>query len=427
MSHQQTVNLEPILKVGLLPKLGQLSTYPVRLGNDDPPAILATYSANRNIDPWCEAFFYPTDTFKFALITQQGEILWTKDLGPNVVPGVAFCPVYAFDLDGDGIDEIWYVDNIDDEHPLSLKGRRLARVDATTGETTGHWIWPSYSGDSESLSHSNRNFIFGGYANGEPVLVSGQGIYGPIFLQGWKPDMSERWDVRIAKDDPGARGSHPTVPVLDINNDGIDEVLWGERCIGLDTGVELFCADRDVYNGHSDVIQPFRNPETGETCIFTVREGDPKASPRVVTYDNQGNRVWGRVDEGHMDMGWVGRLGENGAPIAAAIKIGSKRFTSEGVLRGGTEEFVFDAITGEDRTLPFSPFGTKVKDINGDGYDEVFSGSDVRDRHGNIIGSFEGRGRRFVDLPNHPGLQISTSSEEGEMMIWTDRAAVSSQ
>ena len=185
--------------------------------------------------------------------------------------------------------------------------------------------------------------------------MAGQGTYGPMFLQGWKPDMTQRWDVRIGKDDPGARGTHPTVPVLDINNEGVDEVLWGERCIELGSGRELFCADRDVYRGHSGHIQPFKNPETGQTYIYTIREGDPEAKPRVVTFDNQGNRVWGRIDEGHMDMGWVGKIGEGGAPVAAAIRIESKNFTIEGVEYGGTAEFVFDALTGEDVSLPFSP------------------------------------------------------------------------
>ena len=39
-----------------------------------------------------------------------------------------FCPVFPFDLDGDGADEIWFVDNVDSDHPLSLRGQRLARL-----------------------------------------------------------------------------------------------------------------------------------------------------------------------------------------------------------------------------------------------------------------------------------------------------------
>jgi hypothetical protein len=188
---------------------------------------------------------------------------------------------------------------------LAVRDYQLERVDVRTGKTTGQWQWPNDGGKAQALSETFRNFILGGYVNDEPVLVTAQGTYGKMNLQGWNTDMSLRWEYNVAVNDPGARGSHIT-PIVDINNDGIDELLWGERAISLDTGVELFCADRDVYRGHSDVIQPILDPETGKWNIFTVRETDPEASPRVVLFDDQGNRVWGDVDAGHIDIGWVG-------------------------------------------------------------------------------------------------------------------------
>jgi hypothetical protein len=111
-----------------------------------------------------------------------------------------------------------------------------------------------------------RNSIFGGYANGEPVLVTAQGTYGDMFLQGWRPDMNLRWEHRIGKDDPGARGSHMCA-IADMDQDGVQEVLWGERCIELSAGRECFCADRDTYRGHSDVAQPILDCENEQWFV----------------------------------------------------------------------------------------------------------------------------------------------------------------
>ncbi len=416
---KKRLNLKPILDISLDTELKQLRVRSVRPGKDEPTAILAIYSSERGVDPWSEAFFFPKDTLKMALFTDRGEMLWRRDLGPSVMPGAHFCPVSAFDLDGDGKDEIWFVNNIDLDHPLSLRGRRLERIDAATGKTTGQWYWPNLAGDTQSLSHTHRNFIFGGYVRGEPVLVTAQGTYGPMFLQGWRPDMTQRWDLRIAEDEPGARSSHGYT-VIDLNDDGVDEVLWGERCIELDTGTELFCADRDVYHGHSDVVQPFQDPATDRWYIYTCREGDPKASPRVAVFDDKGQRVWGHVDKGHMDMGWVAKIGENGRPIAMAIRIGGKHFTPDGVVHDKPEQFTFDALTGEEYPLDFDTYGTIPADIDGDGYDELLRKGEILDRHGNVIGEIDGIIRGTWKYIDHPKLQILSYKSDGSVRVWID-------
>ena len=328
------------------------------------------------MDPFVEMFFFPNDTLKMALVDLKGNIIWKKDLGKGVVPGIWFCPVFAFDLDGDGIDEIWFVNNTNPSHQLSLKGYCLKRLDSRTGETLGQWQWPYYGGYQQSLSATFRNFILGGYVKGEPVLVTAQGTYGDMFLQGWNTDMRERWKLHIGKDEPGGRGSHVT-PVVDINNDGIDELMWGERCIELNTGKELFCCDRDSYRGHSDLIQPVYNKVVGKWFIYTAREQDDAVAPRVALFDDCGRRVWGAVESGHMDINLVARIRENTNPIAVSIKIGQKVCGPDGRFRTNCEQFVFDAFTGEEKALPFevyaSLYGRLPVDINGDGFHEFLA------------------------------------------------------
>jgi len=419
--------LEVLVEVALGSPIGQLRAAPVSLARGAPHAVLVTYCADFDVDPYVEMFFFPTDTLKMALFTEDGEVMWRRDLGKAVVPGGWFCPVLPFDLDGDGVDEIWFVNNLDPDHPLGVSSYRLERVDARNGETTGQWPWPSL-GRGQSLSHTFRNFVVGGNVTGEPVLVTAQGTYGDMFFQAWRPGMTERWTLCIPKDAPGARGSH-MCPVADPNGDGIDELMWGERCIELDTGTEVFCADRDVYRGHSDVIQPVLDRSTGRLFLYTCRESDGHVSPRVALFDDEGTRVWGAVDRGHVDMGWVARLGPNREHVAMAIRIGKKTCGPDGRFHQDPEEFVFDALTGEPRSVPFSVYRTIPVDLNGDGYHELVRGvaggdGEVLDRNGRTLGSVGGPIALASKFMDHAGEQVLSYHPDGTVRVWADRNAM---
>jgi hypothetical protein len=399
---------------------------PVRLGTGRPHAFLTVHCADFDVDPYVEMFFFPTDTLKMTLFSEQGAILWRRDLGRGVVPGVWFCPVFAFDLDGDGVDEIWYVNNLDLDHPLGISSYRLEKIDAINGETAGQWPWPNPSRD-QSLSHTFRNFIFGGHVKSEPVLVTAQGTYGDMSLQGWDPDMRQRWERRIARDDPGARGSHMCA-IVDLDQDGVQEVQWGERCIELDAGRELFCADRDEYRGHSDIVQPVLDRASNRWFIYTCRESDDGSSPRVALYDSIGQRIWGHLKNGHMDMGWTARLGTSAAPITMAIRIGKKTCGPDGRFHSDQDEFTFDALTGEPYPLPFGTYGTLPIDLNGDGNHELvrgITGQDgaVFDREGNVVGSVGAPVAMLSKFLDRPGEQLLAYHADGTLRIWGDRNA----
>ncbi len=424
------MKLQPVLTLPLGQPVGQLRATPVRLGGKGPPAILAAYGADFDVDPYHEMFFFPTDTLKLILFTTEGEVLWKKDLGRGVVPGMWFCPVFPFDIDGDGVEEIWFVNNTSTQHPLSLDSYRLTRLDARTGEQTGEWDWQRSAG-GESISHMFRNFIIGGSVRGEPVLVTATGTYGKMLLRGWRPDMTPRWERPIAKDEPGARGSH-MCPITDLDGNGAEELMWGERCISLDDGREIFCADRDLYSGHSDVIAPMLDHASGRWFIYTIREGDGEVSPRVALFDDKGARVWGAVDRGHMDMGWVARLNDDASHVAMAIRIGQKTCGPDGRFHQDRTEFVFDARTGHPRELPYSIYGTIPVDLDGDGLHELvhgLSGQDgtVRMRGGEVVGKIAGTVAIASKLTAHAGEQILDYAPDGTVRIWADLDARDSE
>ncbi len=417
-----STRLRTVFELSLNSPVGQCRAMPVNLAGQR--AILAVYGADFDDDPYHEMFFYPTDTLKMILFDMQGEVLWRRDLGRGVVPGIWFCPVFPFDLDGDGTDEIYYVGNANEQHPLSLDGYRLEQVNAGDGSTVGQWPWPAKS-PGQVISHAYRNFITGGHVSGEPVLITAQGTYGDMHFQAWRKGMASRWEYTVKAADPGARGSHMCA-ISDMDGDGDQELLWGERCIELDTGRERFCADRDTYRGHSDVAQPFRDPETGEWYLYTIRESDRDVSPRVAAYTARGERIWGHVDEGHMDMGWVARL--NGRLVASAIRIGHKTCGPDGRFHTEMTEFAFDALTGDPIDLGLSTYRSLPVDINGDGNHELVRGRasgsgevvDGSGAHLADLGAPVAMASKFLDLP---GEQLLTYHLNGTLKVWADANA----
>jgi hypothetical protein len=427
---RKTTKMHKLLETSLGPRVGQLRAAPVRLGPRQPPGILLAYCADFDVDPWVEMFFFPSDTLKLAVMSPSGELLWRGDLGPGVVPGVWFCPVLPFDLDCDGADELWFVGNTDADHPLGLSHYVLERVDPITGATTGQWPWP-HLGPEQSLSHTFRNFLIGGQVMGQPVLVTAQGTYGDMYLQTWDPGIRPRWQRHIRADEPGARGSH-MCPVVDINGDGVDELMWGERCISLDTGAELFCADRHSYSGHSDVVQPLLKRDSGRWLLYTCRESDGDSAPRVAAYDAAGARLWGQLDVGHVDMGWAARIHAHGVPTAVAIRIGHKSAGPSGRFHQGVEQFVFDGFTGEPRTLLFSAYRTVPVDVNGDGIHELVRGlpggdGALLDGEGRELARLGGTVAAASKLMDHPGEQVLCYYPDGTLVVWGDANAIDSQ
>ena len=420
---QNSIDLQPVFKLQIAKKIGQFRSVPVKLEGKN--FICGMYSEDAEVDPFIGMFFFPKHTLKLILFDEKGEVLWKRDLGEGVIPGIWFSPVYAMDLDSDGNDEIFIVNNQDPAHPLDYRKYVLERIDAKTGKATVQIKWkePVQGG---SMGTAYRHFIFGGFVQGKPVLITAQG-YKAMSLQAWNPDLTLRWEHNINRDAKGCLASHVS-PVVDINDDGVDEILWGERCIEMDSGKELFCANEDNWEGHSDIIQPVLDWENNKWYFHTCRETLPDQSPRVVFYDNKGNQVWGDVDAGHIDTGWAARIGNKGEAVVLGIKIGNKTRSAEGERRTGVEEFTFKAISGERIDLGFPVYTTIPVDLNGDGIHELVKGyfegdGTVLNNKGKIIGNVEGLTAMASKFTSLPGEQILSYTEDGIIAVWADKNA----
>lgn len=421
------VALRPLVDIDVGHPVKEFRCVPVQLSSNPGDRLLLVHSAKR-FDPAMDLYDGETDSVKLTLVTGDGNVEWRIDLGPGVLPGVWFCPVFPFDLDGDSTDEIWFVDtgheawHLDASDPeFPMTGEQLVRLDPETGERTGTWEWP-WKPDGKP-AHRYRYFVLGGHVDGEPVLITAQGTYGEMKLQAWDPGMDRRWTHHIPVDAPGARGSHRT-PVIDIDGDGSDELLWGERLIDIDTGEEIWCADRETWDGHSDIVAPTLDRESDNWYIYTTRETRTDQPPRVVMFDDEGKRVWSGVDSGHVHWGWTGNF-ENDR-LAMACKQGGESEPPQG--------FGWEAFDGGSIDWDFPVSDTLPVDIDGDGVHEILYRSENHDepRCGTVIAP-DGTELGSVDpdvnyvqpskLLDHPGEQIPCYTPDGRIRIWGDANA----
>jgi len=422
----KNIRVEDVLHIDLGTKLGQFKVMPANFG-EGKSGFVAFYANCYDVDLHYEMFVVPTDSLHGIAFTDSGEVLWKRRLG--IWPSAALYCFTLIDMDQDGRDEIYIVDTTDPEHPLWVEAFVMNRMDVLTGEVTGQWQWPNYGGLERSMWYF-RNHIFGGYVAGKPILVSAQGTYADMYLQARNAQMEIIWEKAIPADASGARGSH-SFPIVDINNDGIDEVFWGERCLSLADGRELFCIEGDSWHGHSDMIQPIWDRQEERWLLYVNRESHEEIGPRIGMYDAQGNRVWSDVDWGHIHKGWVGRIGQNGELIANGMRITGQTKDATGRYYTGITEFTYNALTGEHYPIPFSLFDTAPVDINGDGRHEILRGvaggtTELLDRDGALLYTMGGKVAMNTKIMNLPGEQVMVYYTDGVVKVFSDRNAVDS-
>ncbi len=374
-------------------------------------------------DPGEELFHLPKDGLEILCFDDSGALLWSKKLGVGVLPGIWFCPLAAVDMDGDGRDEIYFVNNLSDA-PFSLFQRRLEALDSLTGETLGSWQWPDRTREL-SMSKCYRFYLTAGYAHGSPVLITSQGCYTDMYLQGWGRGMVKLWEKTIPESDPGPRASHLT-PVLDLNGDGVDKIYWGERVLSVLTGEEVFNFAPD-FHGHSDILVPFLDYSENKMYVYTCREDhETPGQKRINVFNADGSLKWGAVDTGHMHTGWVATVFDGYGKLAMAEHHEWRPNTEAGSDSGMTmhtlEHYLFNAVTGERAafSLPVPLGDVAPADIDGDGYSEFIGCGKIFDRFGKLLAEYPGyRVRSGRILEEYPGEQLMTN-ENGKIFIWAD-------
>jgi len=365
--------------------------------------LLIKHSSSSRIDPWQEAFQYPTDSYKLTLVDfENNKVLWTKDLGMGIVTGDWFCPVLSFDIDGDGDDEIFFMDNNRPKFPLSID-RSLVGLRAKDGKEFMRFrVKLTVSTPSETY----RFVLLGGKnSKGVPVLVVQNGTYGLMEFFAYDKNGKSLWKRAITKDGT-PRASHCS-NTFDFNNDGADEILWGERLISLDNGKDVAIGTEDGWDAHSDIVMPVIAGNGKCIGFWDCRESNPtegreKEQFRCNYYDENFHIRWGLFKNGNMDKGGVIRAKSDGEKIFWVQEDPSSWNAKD---RKRVPARFFDM---EGKELPH-PLGGKNMapprpiDVDGDGVHELAFDNTVYNLKGEAVARF--RGSRIIvahvrdDLP----------------------------
>jgi len=434
------------------------------LNGDGEPEVVVSYSGYQNVDPYEKARSTSGDTIKVAAFLSSGKRLWTLDLGSGIESGLNYQPMVVWDLDGDGRAEVILKTNKSPD-PLDYDGERITVLDGMSGQIKKEAKWPSLKGLGSDYGNDSRNFLAIAHLDGkDPYVVAVRGIYKVQRMWAFDKNLNRVWERNLGLDHffPSGlwerlikfwnidnkmkylwarlkktqkldqyRGSH-SLPVTDINEDGKEEILWGERCIG-DKGTELWAIEENVpYSGHPDVVFPAKivASQKGKQ-IFFGREGWGEKKEKIGVYlvDHRGKTLWANWGYRHIDRGWVGKIvpGKEGMQCLG-IDILEKQWSKEGAELIEPTGFLWDSGGRLLWNPPPSWYYSFPVDWDGDGVREIciMEGGVVQKYGGKVMDKLSADCLWGADLFGDHREEIVAAPGDGKIYIFFHTGAADS-
>jgi len=253
---------------------------------------------NFNTDPYQKPGYWKKsqEPYQIEAYSADGPFLWRHDMGWSIEEGIWYSPYVVYDLDGDGVAEVYAKGGEGD--PRDTDGRVtsgpewLFQLDGASGKVIKRVPWPSRDGVGE-YNYYCRNFLAVAYLDGaRPHLVVQRGTYRAIKIEAYDPALKLvwKWNSEDEKQKYSSQGSH-TLHAADVDGDGRDEIIVGS-CVVDDNGKGLWCTQMghpDVcYVGDIDPARPgleifygyeTRQPRHG-VCLVAAKTGE-----KLWTYD----------------------------------------------------------------------------------------------------------------------------------------------
>jgi len=259
---------------------------------------------------------YPGDTEEYRLeaYLHDGTHLWTYHPGVGIISNESMhsSPVTAWDLDGDGDDEV-ILRTSKANAPHDFSDDYLTVLDGLTTEVVqeAKWVGPVSGGETNQM----RNALAIAYLDGQsPSIIAGRGIYGTSRIAAFDTTLSQQWEVQLTSTVEGT-GSH-MLQVADYDGDGNDELFWGNVLIGEQGDVVWTAPNSTQYSGHVDLVfvtdidpaVPGLELVLGDECWSTP----PCANACIALYDVAQDPAdgyvqrWSQCDlNDETEVGWV--------------------------------------------------------------------------------------------------------------------------
>lgn len=262
----------------------------------------------------------PNETIKLEAYTNEGALLWRRDLGPNIDTGVWFSPFVLYDLDGDGRAEVALKASevaTSEGGDGDLNGDGTTDYSSSTGEFYAHEhkdvefleVWDGATGETRARApwvdvtpwgsdgyRYNRNLMAPAYLGGSgenPSILIMRGGNERTGIEAYDFDgqtLSRRW--QISRDPNGGAYGH-NVRIGDIDGDGRDELVYFSAAFDDDATLLW-----DTGQAHGDrVHMTDLIPDRPGMELFYVQEfADTYTNPISVREAATGELIWGPTE-----------------------------------------------------------------------------------------------------------------------------------
>jgi rhamnogalacturonan endolyase len=326
-------------------------------GDVDGDAEVEIVSA-RNVDPGDVHY-----TSSVVVHKLDGSVLWkwgNADVGHKDLHSDIACQIH--DWNHDGRNEV-----------VVLGEKELVEIDGATGREKRRLPIPKDASDCITFARLSNN------SHGDDVMIKDR------YWNIWAYDYDGKllWHI---EDPAGQKTAHQPFPV-DLDGDGLDEVIVGYACVNHDGSprwkVEFDKADITHRAGHLDCVRVYSRGKTPEQWRFVL---DTCGSYSMLMVDGNGRLIWEALGY-HFESIDVGELRPDVPGLEIVVDLSSRRNDEPIILTDGRGDSLGWYLT------PGSRFHELI-DWNGDGVMEFVAAG--------VPGIFDGHGKRIATLGMAP-------------------------
>ena len=374
-----------------------------------------------NVDPYHRPGYWKRspDSYKLDAYSSNGKFLWRHDMGWAIEAGTWYSPYMVFDVDQDGLAEVYAKAGEGDPRELDghvIQGAEyLIKLDPQTGELRQKRDWISKEG-FESYNYWSRNFLNIAYLDGlNPSLILQRGTYTVIKTEALDKQLKPIWQWASLGEYANykSQGGHALM-TGDIDLDGKDELVIGTAALD-DDGMPMWRTGL----GHNDggYIADFLPDRPGYEIFYGVESRSPKNGVCLVDAKT-GEIIWGYEGSTYHvhSQGMVGDITDEYPGIECYA----------GEAKGGDKFFLYTA--DGQRLSDQNLWGLAPRAVwwDADEQKEICHGNKVVEYNGNVNLEIEGKLLIVADIIGDWREEIVTSLP-GELRIYSTNIPANSK